>query len=59
MMNHTLLRFYTTEIIRPFLDLRIPANHDKMDGHSANGEFLIKGDSSSIVEPLLNQFNCS
>ena len=34
--------FYATQIINPFHNSRILANHDKVDGLSANGEILIK-----------------
>ena len=40
---NTPLHFYSTQIIRPFLNSRISARHDKVDGHPANGEILIKG----------------
>ena len=34
--------FYATQIIDPFLNSRIPANHDKVNWFSANWEILIK-----------------
>ena len=37
-----------TPIINPFLNLRISANHDKVEGQLANGEVLIKA-----IETLL------
>ena len=37
-----------TQIINPFLNLRLSANLGKAEGHSANGENLIKG-----IETLL------
>ena len=46
--------FYAIQIINPFLNLIISANHDKIEGLSANWEILIcKGDCFSIVESLL------
>ena len=33
--------FYANQIINPFLNTRIPANHNKVDGISTNGEILI------------------
>ena len=45
--------FYNaTQIINPFLNSRISANHDKVQGYSAIGEILIKG----VVFPLYNFF---
>ena len=35
--------FYVTYIIIPFLNSSISANHDKVDGLTANGEILVKG----------------
>ena len=37
------LPFYAAEIINPFLNSRIFANHDKAEILSANSEILIKG----------------
>ena len=34
---------HATQIIKPFLNLKISANQDKVDGLSAKGEILIKG----------------
>ena len=42
-MSFTPLPFYASKIINPFLNSRILANHDKVDGLSTNGEILIKG----------------
>ena len=39
---------YATQIIKAYLNSRIPANHDQVDGPSANSYFVIKG----IVSPL-------
>ena len=35
--------FYATQIINPFLNLRISAYHDKVERLSVNDEILIKG----------------
>ena len=43
------LPFYATQIINIFLKLRISANHDKGEGHSAKGEIHING----VVESKL------
>ena len=48
------LFFLATEIINPFLDSMISANHDKVEAHSANGKILIK----RIVALLCNLFCC-
>ena len=37
------LSFYASQIIIPFLNSRTSANHDKVDGLSANGEIFIRG----------------
>ena len=37
------LPFYAINMINPLLNSRISTNHDKVEGHSANGEILIKG----------------
>ena len=37
------LPFYGTQIINPFLNPRISANHDKVEGHSVNNEILLTG----------------
>ena len=37
------LPFYATQIIKPFLNSMISANHDKVKELSANGEMFIKG----------------
>ena len=34
---------YATQIIKLYLNSRIPAIHDKVDGPSANSYFVIKG----------------
>ena len=46
MLNYEIqqMSFYATQIIHPFLNSRISANHDKVEGLLANGEILIKGD---------------
>jgi len=36
------LACHLSQIINSFLNSRISANHDKVDGLSANGEILIK-----------------
>ena len=47
---HTgLLFFYATQMIGHFLNSRISANHDKVEGHWANYEILIKR-----IETLFN-----
>ena len=38
-----LLPFYATKIDDPFLNSRISANHDKVEGLLANYKILIKG----------------
>ena len=48
----TPLPFYATQIINPFLNSRISANHDKVEGHSAKGEILIK-EIDTILKPRL------
>ena len=41
---HTPLPFYATQIINPFLNSWVSANHDKVEENSANnGEFLKNG----------------
>ena len=42
------LHFYETQIINPFLNFRISANHDKDNGLSANGKILKKGIVSQL-----------
>ena len=37
--------FYATQIINPFLNYRISANHDIVEGHSVNIEILIHIDT--------------
>ena len=37
---HTFFPLYATQTIDPFLNSRISSNHDKMEEHSPNGEFL-------------------
>ena len=37
------LSFFANQIINPFLNSRISANHKKVQGLSANGKILIKG----------------
>ena len=44
---------YATQIIYPFLNLRILANHGQEDGISGNGEIHKKGIASIVVESLL------
>ena len=39
---NTTLPFYSIQIIYPFPDLKISANYDKVEGHSDNGEALLK-----------------
>ena len=41
---HTTLTFYAIQIINQLLNSRISANHDKVEGHTANREILIKRD---------------
>ena len=36
------MSFISPQINKPFPNLRISANYDKVDGVSANGKFLIK-----------------
>ena len=53
---HTPLPFYETLIINPFLNPRILANHDKVEGLSSTHSMvksLYKGDCFSIVKSLL------
>ena len=47
------LSFYATQIVNPFINTRISANHDKVDELSANGVILV-GDCFSSLESLLN-----
>ena len=42
-MSFIPLPFYVTQIITNFLNSRILANQDKVEGYSANCEILIKG----------------
>ena len=42
-------------IINPFINSGISANHDKVEGLSANSEVLEKGDCFSIVKSLLDK----
>ena len=42
--------FLLCNIITTFLNSRISANHDNMEGHSVNGEFLMK---KSIIKSYL------
>ena len=46
------LPFYATQLISPFFNSRILANHDKVDGLSANCETIIKY-NKSLSYPLL------
>ena len=44
------LASYATKIINPFLDTRISANHDKMEGWWCQyGEIIIKGNKISYM----------
>ena len=40
-------------LINPFLNSRISTEHDKVEGHLANGEIIIKG-----IETLLWNLSC-
>ena len=49
---HTPFHFHATQIINPFINSKISANHDKIERLSANGETLMK----KIVFLLKNLF---
>jgi hypothetical protein len=45
----TLLPLYATQMISPFCNSRISANHGKVERLSANGEIFIKGIVSLLM----------
>ena len=49
---HSPLPFFATQMINPFNNSSILANHDKVDRLSANMEKSYKGDCFSILESL-------